>query len=165
MHRYCRAELLRILRITPRQLVSWERAGLVTAADTYSFFDLLQIKKVRDLCAQKVRPGVIRQSLEAMQRQAAGMENPLLEASAYTEGHRIAFRHEGKLLEPWIEEFQRACDRLEIQSGHVGLDLSDLSYADAPGTQLLRHLVQGGVPITACSAFVAELLREPQTQP
>jgi tetratricopeptide (TPR) repeat protein len=105
VYRYSRADLLRILRITPRQLASWERAGLVSAAETYSFFDLLQIKKVRDLCAQKVRPGVIRQSLEAMQRQAAGMENPLLEAGAYTAGHRIAFRHQGKLLEPIAGQF------------------------------------------------------------
>ena len=30
----------------------------------------------------KVRPAVIRQSLEAMRKQVAGMENPLLEAGA-----------------------------------------------------------------------------------
>jgi tetratricopeptide (TPR) repeat protein len=106
VYRYTRGDLLRILRITPRQLAGWERAGLVASADSYSFFDLLQIKKVRDLCAEKVRPGVIRQSLEAMQRQAAGMENPLLEAGAYTTGHhRIAFRHEGRLLEPIAGQF------------------------------------------------------------
>jgi tetratricopeptide (TPR) repeat protein len=105
VYRYSRADLLRILRITPRQLAGWERAGLVATADSYSFFDLLQIKKVRDLCAEKVRPGVIRQSLEAMQRQAAGMENPLIEASAYTTGHRVAFRHEGRLLEPIAGQF------------------------------------------------------------
>jgi hypothetical protein len=83
VYRYSRAELLRILRLTPQQLAGWERAVLVTASEDYSFFDLLQIKKVRDLCAQKVRPAVIRQSLEAMQKQAAGMENPLLEAGAF----------------------------------------------------------------------------------
>jgi tetratricopeptide (TPR) repeat protein len=87
-------------------LAAWERAGLVAAAEGYSFFDLLQVKKVRDLCAEKVRPGIIRQSLQAMQKQAAGMENPLIEAGAYrTQHHRIAFRHEGKLLEPIAGQF------------------------------------------------------------
>ena len=105
MYRYLREDLLRILRITPRQLAAWERAGLVATSENYSFFDLLQIKKVRDLCAKKVKPAVIRQSLEAMQRQVAGMENPLLEAAAFTTGHRIAFRHEGKLLEPIAGQF------------------------------------------------------------
>lgn len=106
MHRYSRADLLRILRITTRQLAAWERAELVAAADSYSFFDLLQIKKVRDLCARKVRPAVIRESLAAMQKQAAGMENPLLEAGAFTtEHHRVAFRHQGKVLEPIAGQF------------------------------------------------------------
>jgi tetratricopeptide (TPR) repeat protein len=105
VYRYSRADLLRILRLTARQLASWEKAELVPAAETYSFFDLLQIKKVRDLCAQKVRPAVIRQSLQAMQKQVAGMENPLLEAGAFLSGHRLAFRHEGKLLEPIAGQF------------------------------------------------------------
>lgn len=97
--------MLRILRLTARQLGSWEKAGLVAAAESYSFFDLLQIKKVRDLCAKKVRPAVIRQSLEAMQKQVAGMENPLLEAGAATNGHKVTFRHQGRLLEPIAGQF------------------------------------------------------------
>lgn len=105
MYRYSRADLLRILRITARQLAAWEKAGLLTAAENYSFFDLLQVKKVRDLCQRKVKPAVIRQSLEAMQKQAAGMENPLLEAGSFTTGHRIAFRHEGRVLEPIAGQF------------------------------------------------------------
>ena len=105
VYRYTRADLLRILRLTARQLQAWEKAGLVTTAEAYTFFDLLQVKKVRDLCAQKVRPAVIRQSLEAMQKQVAGMENPLIEAGAYQTGHRVAFRHAGKLLEPIAGQF------------------------------------------------------------
>jgi tetratricopeptide (TPR) repeat protein len=103
---YSRADLLRILHLTPRQLANWERAGLIAACPNYSFSDLLKIKKVRDLCAMRVRPTVIRESLEAMQKQAAGMENPLVEASALsTAKHRIAFRHDGKLLEPIAGQF------------------------------------------------------------
>jgi tetratricopeptide (TPR) repeat protein len=105
VYRYSRAELLRILRLTARQLAAWEKAELVAAAESYSFFDLIQIKKIRDLCARKVRPAVIRRSLDAMQKQVAGMENPLLEAGAFSTGHRIAFRHEGRLLEPIAGQF------------------------------------------------------------
>jgi len=105
VHRYSRADLLRILRLTARQLAAWEKAELVAAAESYSFFDLLQIKKVRDLCAQKVRPAVIRQSLQAMQKQAAGMGNPLLEAGSFSTGNRIAFRHEGRVVEPIAGQF------------------------------------------------------------
>jgi tetratricopeptide (TPR) repeat protein len=103
---YSRNDLLRILHITPRQLANWERAGLLTSAQSYSFSDLLEIKKVRDLCAMSVRPAVIRQSLDAMRKQAAGVEKPLLEAGTWsTAKHRVAFRHDGKLVEPIAGQF------------------------------------------------------------
>ena len=93
---YSRADLLRILHITPRQLINWERVGLVPSAEAYSFSDLLEVKKVRDLCAMSVRPNVIRESLEAMRKQAAGIEKPLLEAGAWsTRNHRVAFGTKG----------------------------------------------------------------------
>ena len=103
---YSRADLLRILHITPRQLANWERAGLVVSAESYTFSDLLEIKKIRDLCAMSVRPNIIRESLEAMRKQAAGVEKPLLEAGTWsTSKHRVAFRHQGKLLEPIAGQF------------------------------------------------------------
>ncbi len=106
VYRYSREDLIRILRLNSRQLVAWEKAGLLSSAESYSFFDLLQVKKVRDLCARHLRPVEIRESVAAMQKQAAGMENPLIEASAFTSGrHRVAFRHEGRLLEPIAGQF------------------------------------------------------------
>ncbi|MGA2960302.1 MAG: tetratricopeptide repeat protein [Candidatus Korobacteraceae bacterium] len=60
---------------------------------------------MRDLRARKVRPAVIRQSLLAMQQQVAGMENPLVEAGAFSVGSRIVFRHEGKSLDPVAGQF------------------------------------------------------------
>jgi len=105
MDQFCRADVLRLLRITARQLAGWQRAGLVPIHDIFSWNDFLQVKKVRDLLAKRVRPAVIRESLQAMQRRVAGMENPLLEASAYNVGSRVAFRHEGRSLEPIAGQF------------------------------------------------------------
>ena len=104
---YSRADLLRILHVTARQLANWERIGLVTSAEAYTFSDLLEIKKVRDLCAMSVRPAMIRESLDAMRKQSAGVvEKPLLEAGAWsTAKHRVAFRHQGRLLEPIAGQF------------------------------------------------------------
>ena len=100
MNRYHRADVLRILHISAKQLIGWERAGLLTPSESYSFFDLIQVKKVRDLRARKVRPAMIRESLEAMQKQVAGLENPLLEASAMPVRGRVAFRHDGLAMDP-----------------------------------------------------------------
>lgn len=111
MNRFNRTDALRILHITPKQFSGWQRAGLVTDADSFSFFDLIQLKKVRDLRAKKVRPAVIRESLMAMQRQVSGMSNPLLEATAYATGSRVTFRHEGHTVDPidgqFLMDFER----------------------------------------------------------
>ncbi|HEX4486184.1 MAG TPA: tetratricopeptide repeat protein [Terriglobales bacterium] len=123
MQRYQRTDVLRILRITPRQLQQWQKAGLVAASDQYSFFDLIQLKKVRDLRAKRVRPAVIRQSLEAMQKQVAGMENPLIEAGSFSTGSRVAFRHEGKAFDPiagqFVMDFVPMHDQRVVFAQHV----------------------------------------------
>lgn len=105
MNRFCRSDILRILHVTARQLSGWQRAGLVPVSDEYSFFDLIQLKQVRDLRAKKVSAAVIRESLAAMQKQVVGMENPLIEASVFNVGNRVAFRHEGRSVEPVRGQF------------------------------------------------------------
>lgn len=105
MERYSRADVLRIMRITAKQLAGWEKAGLIPVAESYSFFDLLQLRKLRELRAKRVRPAVIRDSLRAMMQQVAGMENPLLEASAFATKSRVAFRHHGSSVEPLAGQF------------------------------------------------------------
>ncbi len=105
MNRFCRSDILRILHITPKQLSGWQRAGLVPVSDEFTFFDLIQLKQVRDLRAKRVRPAVIRESLMAMRKQVAGMENPFLEASVFNVGNRVAFRHEGRAVEPVMGQF------------------------------------------------------------
>ena len=96
MNQFCRADVLRILHISANQLAGWQRAGLVPISDDVSpSSTCCRLKKVRDLRAKRVRPAVIRESLQAMQKQVAGMENPLLEASAFSVGSRVAYRHEG----------------------------------------------------------------------
>jgi tetratricopeptide (TPR) repeat protein len=143
VYRYSRADLLRILRLTARQLAAWEKAELVAAAESYSFFDLLQVKKVRDLCARKVRPAVIRESLQAMQKQVAGMENPLGEAGSFITGHRVAFRHQGRLVEPIAGQFMFDFSPLEkvvmstpISSARPEAPSSDVNELFARGIAL-----------------------------
>jgi hypothetical protein len=68
------------------------------------------------------------------------------------------FKLEGKLLGPWVDELRNVCtqplDRLEP----VGLDLAAVTFVNAAGAELLRELIQQGIIITQCSAFVRQLL-------
>jgi tetratricopeptide (TPR) repeat protein len=108
---------LRILRITARQLAGWEKSGLLAAADSYSFFDLLQIKKLRDLRAKRVRSAVILESLRAM-RQVAGMENPLMEMGTFASQSRVVFRHQGSAVEPLAGQFVMDFNQRAVVESH-----------------------------------------------
>jgi DNA-binding transcriptional MerR regulator len=102
--RYSRQDVLRILRIHSRQLSAWERAGLVATGDAYSFQDLVQLRKLRDLRATRLSVASIRASVDAMQA-VSGMTNPLLEAGAVRSGSRLVFRHSGAMMEPIARQF------------------------------------------------------------
>jgi tetratricopeptide (TPR) repeat protein len=101
---YNREDVLRILRIRLQQLSSWERSGLVSQSDTYSFQDLVQLRKLRDLRATRLSVANIRASIHAM-RQVSGVANPLLEAGAVRNGTRLAFRLSGAMMEPIARQF------------------------------------------------------------
>jgi tetratricopeptide (TPR) repeat protein len=126
--RYSRQDVLRILHLNTRQVASWERAGLITPTEAYSFEELGQLRTLRDLQASaqtgavKARTRIsarsIRASVDAMQR-VAGLSNPLLQASAVRRGARLTFRHLGSLVDPLTQQLAfdfdvSAGQRLEI---------------------------------------------------
>jgi tetratricopeptide (TPR) repeat protein len=107
-------------------MMSWERAGLISPTEQYTFEELGQLRTLRDLqsnaatARKRISAGSIRASVEAMQR-AVGLRNPLLEASAVRRGSRLAFRHMGTLLDPVTQQLAFDFDaptgaRLEIVS-------------------------------------------------
>jgi tetratricopeptide (TPR) repeat protein len=97
--RYRREDVLRILRLPVRQLAAWERAGLVSASEEYSFDELVRLRKLRDLAATRISVKSIRRSVDAMQK-VSGMENPLGESVAVRHGSGLKFRQWGALVDP-----------------------------------------------------------------
>jgi tetratricopeptide (TPR) repeat protein len=96
---YSRQDVLRILQISSRQLQGWERAGLITQRETYTFQDLGELRILRSLREEDVPAASIRQSIVAMQA-VAGMANPLQQASVVRTGTRLAFRANGAMVDP-----------------------------------------------------------------
>lgn len=152
VERYQRADVLRILRITARQLAGWEKSGLIPVAESYSFFDLLQLKKLRELRSKRVRPAVIRDSLRAMQQQVAGMENPFLEASAFASKSRVAFRHHGASVEPLDGQFvMDFTERRVLESAKV----HDMRTAETAAEFFARGVSMEEDPSTQLDAIEA----------
>lgn len=99
MTSYSRQDVQRILQISSRQLLGWERAELIPQQKSYSFQDLGQLRILRALREEDVPAASIRHSILAM-KAVAGMSNPLLEARLVRTGTRLAFRHHGAVVDP-----------------------------------------------------------------
>lgn len=102
--RYSRQDVLRILHLHPNQLAAWERLDLAAPKDNYSFQDLVQLRKLRDLRANHLSAASIRASVQAM-RAVSGVANPLLETGTVRNGGRLAFRLRGAMVEPIARQF------------------------------------------------------------
>jgi tetratricopeptide (TPR) repeat protein len=130
---YSRQDVLRILQIGSRQLQGWERAGIVSQQQSYSFQDLGQLRILRALREEDVTVAAIRHSIVAM-KAVAGMANPLREASLVRTGTRLAFRHHGAMVDPIRRQLLFDFERAEQQ-----LDKPSASSEPAP----LRRLAVG----------------------
>jgi tetratricopeptide (TPR) repeat protein len=144
--RYSRQDVLRILHLRARQLTAWEQAGLIPANENYSFEDLAQLRTLRTLRATRITAKSIRESVEAM-RKAAGMGNPLIEASAVGHGSRLSFRHSGALVDPLTQQLAFDFDAPQRQLSIVG---SPVRQAD------LQEMFQRAVQLEESPATLPE---------
>ncbi len=111
MSDYCRKDVLRIFGIREAQLRIWERNGLLACASQYSFQDLGQVRKLRELGSQRITVAGIRNAVVAM-RAVSGLSDPLLEAGLAVGGpgvghgpRRLLFRHSGTVVEPIARQY------------------------------------------------------------
>ncbi len=125
MTRYSRQDVLRILRITRRQLQQWERSGLIASREEYGFAELSQLRLLRQLESQRMRPASIRRSVEAM-RAVSGLAEPLQQSTVVPAGGRLVFRTEGSIVDPirrqFVFDFEPQTDKPKMQA-----------IAEAPG--------------------------------
>lgn len=132
MNRYSRQDVLRILRISSRHLSSWERAGLIAIAADYGFQDLVQLRKLRDLRAQRISASNISASVEAM-KAVSGIPNPLLEAGVAKRGPRLVFRHLGTTMDPIAGQFE-----FDFEGGGSRLAIVE---DEAPSPAQIQHQI------------------------
>ena len=166
MTRYSRQDVLRILRIRAKQLRAWERAGLVAFSDTYSFQDLVQLRKLRDLRATRLSAASIRASVHAMQA-VSGMTNPLLESAAVRNGSRLLFRHSGAMMEPIARQFVFDFEGHRDLVKEENLVLCPAQIAGQTGTLFLEAVrcEEAGKKIEAAELYQAILKLDPSHAP
>jgi tetratricopeptide (TPR) repeat protein len=105
LEQFSRSDVLRIVGITTAQLARWERLRLVPPPETpehpYSFSDLVRLRTVKQITAQRISPRRLQTALEAAQRQfATGADAVLTEFRFVPAGRRVAVEYRGTRIEP-----------------------------------------------------------------
>jgi tetratricopeptide (TPR) repeat protein len=96
---YSRAGARRLLKITERQLQSWERQKLVASSETYGFKELLALRTLIKLRSSRVPPLTLRRALNALVAKLRDIEDPLTQLKIYAHGRRIRVDLEGRAME------------------------------------------------------------------
>lgn len=74
------------------------------------------------------------------------------------EAASVTLKVEGRIVAPWGSVLESEC-RAHIEAGRrVALDLSDVSYVDTRGANLLRRLASESVELTNCSSLITQLV-------
>jgi hypothetical protein len=74
------------------------------------------------------------------------------------DGDRATLGLEGRVIGPWVEELRAACDRILATGSSLTLDLAQVAFVAHDGAWLLKRLVDSGVTVVKCPAFVREQL-------
>jgi len=96
---FSREATRRLLRLSEKQLRSWERQKLVRPAAAYGFREMVALRTLIKLRASRVPPQQIRRAVLALVRKLRGVEDPLTELKLYADGKKIRVELEGRAME------------------------------------------------------------------
>jgi tetratricopeptide (TPR) repeat protein len=102
--------------ISERQLRGWERQELVPRLEQFAFADLIALRSLQKLRADRVAPLRIKQAVRALRAKLDGVENPLKELKVFCEGRKIAVLLEGQKMEPVSGQLLLDFDRKELKT-------------------------------------------------
>ncbi|PYU11902.1 MAG: hypothetical protein DMG37_15150 [Acidobacteria bacterium] len=108
--RFSRAEVQRILGLSPKQLDYWDRLELVSARSDqgnrfYDFRDLIALRTVKQLIEQGIPATRLRRSLAALREKLSQVQAPLTELRVLSDGKDVIVEREGARLEPVTGQF------------------------------------------------------------
>jgi tetratricopeptide (TPR) repeat protein len=112
---YSRAEVRRLLDVSERQLRSWEKQEFLAPAEFFDFTDLLALRTLVGLRANKIPTAQIRIALTALRKRLVHVRNPLTELKIYSQGKKIRVQLDGQKMEPITGQLLLNFDEVEIK--------------------------------------------------
>ncbi|MEZ4227432.1 MAG: tetratricopeptide repeat protein [Polyangiaceae bacterium] len=103
---FTRAEIARLLGLTPGRLRSLDRAGVVTPSGrrrgkrAYTFSDLIALRTAQTLLDRNVRLRDVTRAVGALKRTLPRVTRPLAELRIVSDGHKVVVRTQDGSFEP-----------------------------------------------------------------
>lgn len=113
---YSREEVRRLLGISERRLKGWEQQKLVAPVPLYGFRELIALRTLLKLRADRVPPLQIRRALVALREKLRHIEHPLSELKLYADGKKIRVEVDGRAMEAESGQLLLDFDRAELSS-------------------------------------------------
>ena len=112
---YRREDVCRIVKVSERQLKSWERQGFVEPGPSFGFSDLLALKTLKQLKQFDIAPRQIREAIESLKRRLGDVDRPLAQLRITAEGRKIMVHVAGNRMEPITGQLLLDFDSAEIE--------------------------------------------------
>jgi tetratricopeptide (TPR) repeat protein len=96
---YSRADVRRKFGLSERQLRSWEKQELISAAETYSFSDLIALQTLIKLRENRISAAQIGRAMASLRRKLDWVKQPLSELRIFSDGRRIGVHVAGQKME------------------------------------------------------------------
>ena len=95
----------------------------------------------------------------------------MLKITVESSATEIRFRLEGKVAGPWVRELERTWRESAAICGidHITVDMSEVTFVDTDGRELLAQLCRGGATLKASGCMmkclVEDIRRSARNQP
>ena len=111
---YSRSEICRLLKLTEKQLSSFEAQKLLPARETYGFKELLALRTIVKLRQARRPVQQIGRAVEALSAKLEDVTDPLTQLKLYADGKRIRVEVEGRPMEAESGQLLLNFDQVEL---------------------------------------------------
>jgi tetratricopeptide (TPR) repeat protein len=154
---FSRAAARRLLGISEAQLKGWERQKFVQPVGVYGFRELLALRTLIKLRANRVPPLQIRRAIHALIQKLRGVEDPLTELSLYADGRKIHVELEGRAMEAESGQLLLNFNRVELNR-LLEFRVPENPHAEREQRLEAEHWFQRGLDLEAGGAPPKEVI-------
>ena len=155
---YSRDAILRIARVSSRQLTAWEKKNLAERREVYDFADLQTIKALNRLREHGITAPAVRKILDSIRKRLGPIGKPLAHLRITKDGRRITVYVAGGAMDPASGQMLLDFDSRGVEELRAPAAKAETNSA-ASKEQEAEHWFQRGLTLEENGAPIEEAAR------